>query len=57
MDEKAFRKGQKYFTLVNGLEGSRVLYVAEDRTQASLGGFWETLAASIEAVAMDVWDR
>jgi transposase len=32
VDEKAFRKGQKYFTLVNDLERSRVLYVAEDRT-------------------------
>jgi transposase len=60
VDEKAFRKGQKYFTLVNDLERSRVLYVAEDRAQASLDGFWETLteeqAASIEAVAMDMWD-
>ncbi len=35
VDEKAFRKGHKYFTLVNDLERSRVLYVAEDRTQAS----------------------
>jgi transposase len=60
VDEKAFRKGQKYFTLVNDLERSRVLYVAEDRTQASLDGFWETLTeeqvASIEAVAMDMWN-
>jgi transposase len=60
VDEKAFRKGQKYFTLVNDLERSRVLYVAEDRTQASLDGFWETLTeeqvASVEAVAMDMWD-
>jgi transposase len=60
VDEKAFRKGQKYFTLVNDLEGGRVLYVAEDRTQVSLDGFWETLTeeqvASIEAVAMDMWD-
>jgi len=60
VDEKAFRKGQKYFTLVNDLERSRVLYVAEDRTQASLDGFWETLSeeqvAGIRAVAMDMWD-
>jgi transposase len=60
VDEKAFRKGQKYFTLVNDLQRSRVLYVAEDRTQASLNGFWETLSdeqlASIQAVAMDMWD-
>jgi transposase len=60
VDEKAFRKGQKYFTLVNDLERSRVLYVAEDRTQTSLDGFWETLSeeqvASVRAVAMDMWD-
>jgi transposase len=60
VDEKAFRKGHKYFTLVNDLERGRVLYVAEDRTQASLDGFWTTLTdeqvASIEAVAMDMWD-
>ena len=46
VDEKAFRKGHKYFTLVNDLEQSRVLYVAEDRTQASLDGFWETLTCN-----------
>jgi transposase len=60
VDEKAFRKGHKYFTLVNDLERSRVLYVGEDRTQASLDGFWGTLTerqrTSIEAVAMDMWD-
>jgi transposase len=60
VDEKAFRKGQKYFTLVNDLERSRVLYVAEDRTQASLDGFWATLSeeqvASMQAVALDMWD-
>jgi transposase len=60
VDEKAFRKGHKYFTLVNDLVRSRVLYVAEDRTQKSLDGFWETLSqeqrTSIEAMAMDMWD-
>ena len=38
VDEKAFRKGHKYLTLVNDLAGSRVLYVAEDRQQSSLDG-------------------
>lgn len=60
VDEKAFRKGHKYFTLVNDLTRSRVLYVAEDRTQASLDGFWDTITApqrdSITAVAMDMWE-
>ena len=60
VDEKAFRKGHKYFTLVNDLLRSRVLYVSEDRTQKSLDGFWETLSpeqrAGIDAMAMDMWD-
>lgn len=60
VDEKAFQRGHKYFTLVNDLVHPRVLHVAEDRTQASLDGFWETLSeeqiASIQAVAMDMWD-
>jgi transposase len=37
-----------------------VLYVAEDRKQSSLDGFWETLTPEqirgIRAVAMDMWD-
>lgn len=37
-----------------------MLYVAGDRTQASLDGFWQTLTEgqceSIEAIAMDMWD-
>jgi transposase len=60
VDEKSFSRGHRYFTLVNDLVERRVLYVAEDRTQASLDGFWATLTAeqrqSIEAVAMDMWD-
>ena len=60
VDEKAFRKGQKYLTVVNDLTRGRVLYVAEDRKRESLDGFWGTLTegqrAGIEAVAMDMWD-
>jgi len=60
VDEKAFRKGHSYLTVVNDLVRSRVLYVAEDRKQSSLDGFWETLTAEqingIEAVAIDMWD-
>lgn len=60
VDEKAFRKGHNYLTLVNDLERSRVLYVAEDRKETSLDGFWSTLSDeqkdSIQGVAMDMWD-
>lgn len=60
MDEKAFRKGHRYLTVVNDLAGGRVLYLAEDHMQSSLDGFWETLTeeqiSGIEAVAVDMWD-
>ena len=60
VDEKSFVRGHRYFTLVNDLLTGRVLYVAEDRTKASLDGFWKTLTETqrdtIEAVAMDMWD-
>jgi len=60
VDEKAFRKGHSYLTLVNDLRRERVLYGAEDRKQSSLDGFWETLTveqiSGIEAVARDMWD-
>lgn len=60
VDEKAFRKGHHYFTLVNDLVRGRVLHVAEDRKQGSLDGFWETLTTEqidgITALAMDMWD-
>jgi transposase len=60
VDEKAFRKGHSYLTLVNDLIRGRVLYVTEDRKQSSLDGFWETLTpeqiSGIGAVAMDMWD-
>lgn len=60
VDEKAFCKGHSYATLVSDLDRGCVLYVAEDRKQTSLDGFWGTITpeqvASIEAVAMDMWD-
>jgi len=60
VDEKAFSRGQSYVTLVTDLDRSRVLYVAADRKQSSLDGFWPTLTAeqlaSIRGVAIDMWD-
>jgi len=53
-------QGHKYMTMVNDLTRGRVLYVAEDRKQESLDGFWGTLTEAqregIEAVAIDMWD-
>ncbi len=61
VDEKAFRKGHRYVTVVNDLEKGCVLYVAEDRQTKSLDGFWKTLSPDqlekIEGVAMDMWDH
>ena len=60
VDEKSFRKGHRYLTVVADLERSRVLHVAADRRQASLDEFWPTLSdeqrAGIQAIAMDMWD-
>lgn len=60
VDEKSTRRGQRYLTLVNDLDRSRVLYVAPDREQESLDGFWGTLSEdqlrSVQAVALDMWD-
>lgn len=59
IDEKSFRKRHRYMTVVNDIDRGRVLYVAKDRKQASLDGFWPTLTKeqlnSIEGVAMDMW--
>lgn len=60
VDEKSFRKGHKYMTVVNDVSRGRVLYVAEDRKKSSLDGFWPTLSQEqkegILGVAMDMWE-
>lgn len=60
VDEKAFKTGHVYMTLVNDIERGIVLYVAQDREEKSLDGFWPTLTPeqlnSIEAVSIDMWD-
>jgi transposase len=60
IDEKAYKKGHRYLTLVYDHANSRVLYVGDERKEASLQGFWDILTddqkAGIEAVSMDMWD-
>jgi transposase len=60
VDEKAMAKRHRYLTIVADLEQSRVLYLADDRKQESLDGFWSTLTPAqrdgITAVAMDMWE-
>lgn len=59
VDETSFARGHAYVTVVADLERSRVLYVADDRTKASLDGYWAGLShehlVAIEAVAMDMY--
>ena len=60
VDEKAFRKGHSYMTVVCDLERSTVEYVAEGRTMESLACYYTSLKAKqlagVEAVAMDMWE-
>ena len=60
VDEKAYKTGHIYLTLVNDLERGRVLFVTEDREEKSLDRFWPTLTGEqlngIQAVAIDMWD-
>jgi transposase len=61
VDEKSFQRRHDYVTVVSDLEGSRVLFVADDRKRESLEAFWalgltETQRAEIAAIAMDMWE-
>ncbi len=59
IDEKAVRKGHKYVTVVYDLNGSRVLWVGEDRRKETLDRFFEQLPEKvrqgIECLTMDMW--
>lgn len=58
IDEKSFRRGHRYATLVNDLDTGHVLYVGEDRRETSLDGFWAMLTdeqlEAMEGVAIDM---
>ncbi len=60
VDEKAFRKGHDYVTLVANVsgEGAKVEHISEGRDTDSLAGFWQAQSAKrlaqVEAVAMDL---
>jgi transposase len=59
LDEKAITKGHRYATILNDLEGGRVIDVAPERTQEAAAGLLRQLPPEqrqkIEAVAMDMW--
>ena len=60
VDEKAVAKRHRYVTLVCDLDRATVEYIADDRKQASLDAYYQSLSpkqlAGIEAVAMDMWE-
>ena len=41
VDEKAFRKGHRYLTIVNDVDRGTVEFVAEGREKSSLAAFYE----------------
>lgn len=59
VDEKAFRRGQDYVTIVSDQAQGTVLYVADARKQESLDAFYKQFErdalASVQSVAMDMW--
>lgn len=60
MDEKSFKRGHSYITLLTDLNQSRVLEVVEERTCEAADQLWKTLSleqkAAVEAVAVDMWE-
>ena len=59
VDETSFQKRHEYVTLVNDLDAGVVLYVADDRKQGALDGFYGELGeagcSQLEVVVMDMW--
>lgn len=59
IDEKQFRRGQDYISMINDLDNGRVLDVADGRTfeasKALLKQVPEAQRKTIEAVAVDLW--
>ena len=60
VDEIAVRKGHKYMTVVLDFETGRVVWMGEGHSSETLAEFFgaltDTQKASIEAIAMDMWD-
>lgn len=61
VDEIAYRRGHKYLTLVYQIDADcrRLLYVAKDRTEQSLRGFFSTVPATailgLKFICTDMW--
>lgn len=59
VDEKSFRRGHVYASILNDLDNNRVWDLVEGRTTQNARELFETLSeeqrADVEAVAMDMW--
>lgn len=59
LDEKSFRAGHQYVTILNDLDGGRILEVVETRTseatQQLLTSLAEEQRAMVRSVAIDMW--
>jgi transposase len=59
LDETSFQKRHEYVTVLTDRATGKVVHVADDRKQATLEAFLDTLTAEerglIESVAMDMW--
>jgi len=59
IDEKSFGKGQDYISVTTDPKASRVIEVAEGRTEESAGILWNSLTdeqkSHIAAVSIDMW--
>ena len=60
IDDKSYRKGHKYITIVMDMEKDGVDFISLDRRKSSLDAYYESLCESdlskISAVSMDMWD-
>lgn len=60
VDQKSAGKGQDYITVVSDLDAGTVDYIADERRQSSLDGYFERFTPEqlegIQAVAMDMWE-
>lgn len=59
IDEKSFRRGHSYVSLLVDLTGGRVLEVVENRTEQAANELWKVLSEQqkeqVKAVATDMW--
>lgn len=61
IDEKSFRKGHRYASILSDTEGGRILEVEEHRTKKAAGallekGLTDEQRREVEEISMDMWE-